>query len=138
MTKVFHDKLSWSNPKIIHYCLYPKRQLFRLPNIFIAYFVSFSNDHTFQLKYMTPEKPNRLIIPVLFVGVLMGALDISIVLGLVQASFVFIPNFAVGQYAVDSSQASFMLIPLVLATAIGAPIFGRLIDKYGSKPIIMQ
>ena len=30
-----------------------------------------------------------------------------------------------------------MLIPLVLATAIGSPIFGRLIDKFGSKPIIL-
>ena len=62
---------------------------------------------------------------------------ISMVLGLVQASFVFIPAFAVGQFKVDSSEASFMLIPLVLATAIGSPLFGRLIDKYGSKPIIL-
>jgi len=59
------------------------------------------------------------------------------VVGLVQASFVFIPDFAVGQFAVDSSKASFMLIPLVFATAIGSPIFGRLIDKFGSKPLIL-
>ena len=62
---------------------------------------------------------------------------IAVVLGLVQASFVFIPDFAVGQYAVDSSTASFMLVPLVLATAIGSPVFGRLIDKYGSRSIIL-
>ena len=30
-----------------------------------------------------------------------------------------------------------MLLPLVLATAIGSPVFGRLIDKYGSKIIII-
>ncbi len=62
---------------------------------------------------------------------------IAIVVGLVQASFVFIPDFAVDQFSVEPSQASFMLIPLVFATAIGSPIFGRLIDKFGSKPIIL-
>jgi MFS family permease len=30
-----------------------------------------------------------------------------------------------------------MLVPLVLATAIGSPMFGRLIDLYGSKIIIL-
>lgn len=62
---------------------------------------------------------------------------LALVLGLVQASFVFIPDFAVGTFGVDTSQASFMLVPLVLATALGSPIFGRLIDRFGSKPIIL-
>ena len=31
-----------------------------------------------------------------------------------------------------------MLVPLVLATAIGSPVFGRLIDAYGSRPIIVM
>lgn len=30
-----------------------------------------------------------------------------------------------------------MLLPLVTATAIGATLFGRLIDQYSSKPIII-
>jgi MFS family permease len=43
----------------------------------------------------------------------------------------------VGAFQIDASEASFMLVPLVLATAIGSPVFGRLIDKYGSKIIIL-
>ena len=30
-----------------------------------------------------------------------------------------------------------MLVPFVLASAVGSPVFGRLIDKYGVKYIIM-
>jgi MFS family permease len=62
---------------------------------------------------------------------------IAIATGILQSSFVFIPNFAVGAFQIDASEASFMLVPLVLATAIGSPVFGRLIDKYGSKIIIL-
>lgn len=61
---------------------------------------------------------------------------ISLITGLVQATFVFIPTFAVGIFKVNPSTASFMLIPIVLATAIGSPIFGRMLDKFGSKKII--
>lgn len=62
---------------------------------------------------------------------------IAVATGLLQSSFVFIPNFAVGIFNIDSSEASFMLIPLVMATAIGSPVFGRLIDIYGSRLIII-
>ena len=57
--------------------------------------------------------------------------------GLLQASFVFIPDFAVGIFKVSSSQASFMLLPVVIASAIGSPLFGRLLDRIGSKPVIL-
>ena len=62
---------------------------------------------------------------------------IAVATGILQSSFVFIPNFAVGVFEIDSSEASFMLIPLVLATAFGSPVFGRLIDLYGSRLIII-
>ncbi len=62
---------------------------------------------------------------------------IAMVSGLVQACFVFIPKYSVYTFAVSSSTASFMLVPFVLATAIGSPIFGKLIDKYGVKPILI-
>jgi len=62
---------------------------------------------------------------------------IAVATGLLQSSFVFIPNFAVGVFNIESSEASFMLIPLVLATALGSPVFGRLIDLYGSRLIII-
>lgn len=68
---------------------------------------------------------------IVFAGIL------AIVNGLIQSVFVFIPKFVVDSFQVSPSTASFMLTPLVLATAIGSPIFGRMIDKYGVKPIII-
>ncbi len=62
---------------------------------------------------------------------------IAIATGILQSSFVFIPNFAVGVFEINTSEASFMLVPLVLATAFGSPVFGRLIDLYGSRLIII-
>jgi len=62
---------------------------------------------------------------------------IAVATGILQASFVFIPNYIVGLFSVSSSEASFMLIPLVLATAIGSPVFGRIIDAVGSKIVIL-
>lgn len=61
---------------------------------------------------------------------------IAVVTGIVQACFVFIPKFVVDTFSVSPSTASFMLTPFVLATAIGSPIFGKMIDKYGVKIII--
>jgi MFS family permease len=55
----------------------------------------------------------------------------------VQACFVFIPKFVVQNFSVTPSAASFMHIPFVLATAIGSPVFGRMIDKYGAKKIVI-
>lgn len=63
---------------------------------------------------------------------------IAMVTGLMQACFVFIPKYAVQTFSVSTSRASFMLVPFVLATAIGAPVFGKLIDKYGVKPILIS
>ena len=61
---------------------------------------------------------------------------IAVVTGIVQACFVFIPKFVVHNFSVDPSTASFMLTPFVVATAVGSPVFGRLIDQYGVKSII--
>jgi len=62
---------------------------------------------------------------------------IAMVTGLIQACFVFIPKYSVQTFSVSTSRASFMLIPFVLATAIGSPVFGKLIDKYGVKPMLI-
>ena len=58
-------------------------------------------------------------------------------LGLFQSTIIFLPKVAVDLYGADPSKASFMLIPVVLMTAIGSPVTGRLIDKIGSKIIII-
>jgi MFS family permease len=57
--------------------------------------------------------------------------------GAMQACFVFIPKFVVENFHVAVSTASFMLVPFVLATAVGSPIFGKMIDSYGVKRIVI-
>jgi EmrB/QacA subfamily drug resistance transporter len=61
---------------------------------------------------------------------------IAVGLGLFQSSIVFLPKLAVALFGVVPSRASFMLLPVVIAAAIGSPIGGRLVDKIGSRIII--
>ncbi|MGZ7095519.1 MAG: MFS transporter [Methanobacterium sp.] len=57
--------------------------------------------------------------------------------GLVQASNVFIPSFIVAALAFTPPIASLMLLPIALTMAIGAPIIGKLLDKFGSRNIMI-
>lgn len=59
-------------------------------------------------------------------------------LGLFQSSIIFLPKIAVMTFGVSPSQASFMLLPVVIATAIGSPVGGRLVDKIGSRIIVVS
>jgi MFS family permease len=68
---------------------------------------------------------------------LLLVLTIAAGTGIFQASFVFIPDLAVTLFHVDASHASFMLVPSVIAVAIGAPLWGRLIDRSGSRFVIL-
>ncbi len=56
--------------------------------------------------------------------------------GLTEASFVFIPGLAIAAFGVTKSAASFMLLPLVVAVALGSPVAGRLLDRVGSRRVI--
>lgn len=62
---------------------------------------------------------------------------ISILSGLNEAGLVFIPAFAMIVLGFNNSQASLMLLPVVITIAIGAPIIGRLLDKLGSKLLMI-
>lgn len=62
---------------------------------------------------------------------------IALITGLFQSAFVFIPNLAVQSFGIKASTASFMLLPFVTATAIGSPLFGRMLDKTGSRIVVM-
>ncbi|MCS7220046.1 MAG: MFS transporter [Anaerolineae bacterium] len=57
--------------------------------------------------------------------------------GLSEAALVFIPAFIVATFEVSESVASFMLVPAVLAMAIGAPAAGRLLDRQGSRLVVL-
>ena len=62
---------------------------------------------------------------------------IAIGTGIFQASFVFLPSMAIASFGISTATASFMLLPVVVATAIGSPVSGRMLDKYGSRTLIV-
>jgi MFS family permease len=57
--------------------------------------------------------------------------------GLGEAGLVFMPSLAVAALGMKSSTASFMLMPVVLALMVGSPTVGRLLDRFGSKFVVM-
>lgn len=57
--------------------------------------------------------------------------------GFSEVSLVYLPMLAISAFGVSPSASSFMLIPSVMAMAIGAPTFGRMLDKQGSKRVIV-
>jgi len=61
---------------------------------------------------------------------------VAFMAGILQAVTIFVPQMAVNLYGVTTSKASFMLIPFVLAIAVGAPISGRLVDRAGSRVVV--
>jgi EmrB/QacA subfamily drug resistance transporter len=62
---------------------------------------------------------------------------ISIFSGLNEAGLIFVPAFAIVALGFDNAMASLMLLPLVAAMAIGAPTIGRILDKVGSKILMV-
>ena len=63
--------------------------------------------------------------------------SISIGTGLVQASTVFVPAFVIAALSFSTTTASLMLMPIVLTMALGAPVIGKLLDKFGSRNIMV-
>lgn len=57
--------------------------------------------------------------------------------GLGEASVVFVPALVVAIFGVTNSVASFMLLPAVLSMAVGAPSAGRMLDRIGSRWVMM-
>jgi EmrB/QacA subfamily drug resistance transporter len=57
--------------------------------------------------------------------------------GLSEAAVIFIPPLLVSAFKLTASKASFMLIPVVIAMAIGSPAAGRMLDKFGSRVVLI-
>jgi len=57
--------------------------------------------------------------------------------GLGEAAVAFVPALLVAAFGVSSSQASFMLVPAVLAMGVGSPTAGRMLDKFGSRVVLL-
>jgi len=64
------------------------------------------------------------------------ATSIAFGTGLNQTAIVFLPAFAVTILALTTSQASLMVIPLVVTLGLSAPLIGKLLDRYGTKIIM--
>lgn len=56
--------------------------------------------------------------------------------GLVEATFVFLSAYSVQAFGVDKQTGSYLLLPLTLGVAVGAPLAGRLIDRIGVRVIV--
>ena len=58
--------------------------------------------------------------------------------GLGESGMVFIPALAVAAMPtiINTHNASYLLMPVVLAMAVGSPLVGRLMDKFGSKVMV--
>lgn len=57
--------------------------------------------------------------------------------GLGEAGLVFMPALATAALAMTGSRASFMLMPVVLAMSVGSPLAGRLLDRLGSRTVVV-
>jgi len=62
---------------------------------------------------------------------------LAAVAGVVEAGIVFVPSLLVTAFAVSPATASFMLLPAVLAMAVGSPVTGRLLDRIGARPVVI-
>lgn len=65
------------------------------------------------------------------------ATSIAVGTGLCQTAIVFMPSLAVVALSLSTSQASLMVIPLVLAIGVSAPVIGKLLDKLGTKIVMI-
>ncbi len=57
--------------------------------------------------------------------------------GLGEAAIVFVPALVVAAFGTTTYQASFMLIPAVLAMGVGSPTAGRMLDRNGSRVVLL-
>ncbi len=60
--------------------------------------------------------------------------------GFTEASLVFVPLMAVSglmSQGITEKNATWLLIPAVLAMMVGAPLSGRMLDKFGSRSVIL-
>ncbi len=64
------------------------------------------------------------------------ASGLSLGAGMSEASVVFVPALLVAAFGVTVSKASFMLLPIVVALGLGAPAFGRMLDRAGSRAVV--
>jgi len=88
------------------------------------------------------KNENKAKDPILRIGLLTSrqVIIISIIAigaGISEAAVVFVPPLLVSTFSITTSAASFMLIPVVIAMAFGSPLAGKMLDKLGSKVVLI-
>lgn len=63
---------------------------------------------------------------------------LSLGAGIGESGLVFMPSLAVSAFSLENSTASFLLVPLVLAMAVFSPLIGRLLDRFGSRMVVLN
>lgn len=58
--------------------------------------------------------------------------------GLTEGSLAYLPSLAVAALAVTDSQASLLLLPVILVLAVLAPVMGRMLDRTGPRPVLLS
>ncbi len=90
------------------------------------------------LVWLERRAPDPIIRPVFFSTRQLRLTDfLAFGAGVAEGSILFVPALLVTAFNVTESRASYMLLPIVLTLAIGAPTFGRLLDKRGSRWVIL-
>lgn len=62
---------------------------------------------------------------------------LALVVGIAESAVVFVPALLVEAFGVTESKASYMLLPIVLAMALGAPLAGWALDRVGSRAVVL-
>jgi len=65
------------------------------------------------------------------------ALALTFGAGFLEGGLMFVPALLVAVLQVDKHIASFMMTPVALALAVGAPLFGRMLDARGPRPVLL-
>ena len=58
--------------------------------------------------------------------------------GVGQLGVVYLPSMAVAAFGVSPAAASFLQLPLVIAVSVGSPFAGRMLDRYGSRIVVVS
>ncbi|KNY29387.1 MFS transporter [Pseudobacteroides cellulosolvens] len=69
-------------------------------------------------------------------GRILVTLIISFVVGIVMMGMIFVPQFSENSLKIASGSGGYFVIILGLFAGVGAPLSGRLIDKFGAKAVL--
>lgn len=69
-------------------------------------------------------------------GRILVTLIISFVVGIVMMGMIFVPQFSENALKIASGSGGYFVIILGLFAGVGAPLSGRLIDKFGAKAVL--